>query len=160
MAKKLLVKFSKHAVLTATRVSSVHTERLVYVLSASKALNYEFGKKSKIVYIGTTENGIRRIAESIADKAGEKLTVFGVHSLEARIVTCTPKRHVKTWKVLESACLLAFRDKFGGVPKYNKHGIKLQEGKEFQYFSKERINKNHRRTQLALSNRFLCFVLR
>jgi hypothetical protein len=140
MAKKLLVKSSKRAIPTATRVS-VHTERLVYVLSANKALNYEFGKKSKIAYIGTTEKGIHRIAESIADKAGEILTVFGVHSLEARIITCTPKKHVKTWRILESACLLAFREKFGSVPKYNKHGIKLHEDKEFQYFSKQRIHK-------------------
>ncbi len=139
MAGKLKVSLKHEAAITATRVS-VSTERMVYVLVASKMLKYPYGK-SRIAYIGTTEKGIQRVAQSVAYRANHILSLHGVRSFEARIVSCRPRQNVSTWKKLESALLLGFRRQFGKVPRFNQKGAKMNESDEFSYFNEKRIRE-------------------
>lgn len=124
--------------MTVRRIA-VENVKLVYVICASKPFSYENGR-SPIVYIGTTKNGISRVSESAAAHAENVLSYHGVSSFEVRIITCTPRKNVKTWTKLERAMIIAFRDKFGEVPLCNGTGTKFEERDEFEYFSRSRIN--------------------
>jgi len=138
MLKRLRMSLKRDEALRATRVS-LRREKLVYILIADKRLRY--GKqKSRIVYIGTTKRGIGRIAGSVASHANDILELTGVRSFHARIVTCQPRQRVQTWRVLERALLLAFREKFGEVPKRNSHGKRMRERDEFRHFSKRAVS--------------------
>lgn len=119
----------------ALRASRVFTGswKLVYVLIADKKLRYPLGK-SRVAYIGTTRNGGFRVAESVAAKAGDILTLHGVRSFHARIVTCPPRQRVRTWHKLERALLLEFKERFGDVPRSNSHGKRMKETDEFRCF--------------------------
>jgi hypothetical protein len=68
--------------------------KLVYFIIADKRLDYQTGR-SRIAYIGTTENGSSRVASSAAHRAEEILSWRGVYSLHTRIITCRPRQHVK-----------------------------------------------------------------
>ena len=113
---------------------------MVYVLVASKMIKYPFGS-SKIAYIGTTKKGIQRVAQSVAHRADMILGLHGVHSFEARIVSCRRRQNVSTWKKLEYALLLKFRKEFGRVPRFNQKGANMRETDEFDYFNEKRIRK-------------------
>jgi hypothetical protein len=123
----------KSEILRITRIN-LTSERLVYVLVANKQFSYTHGK-SPIVYIGTTQKGIKRIAESAAHHADDILGRHGITEVSARVVTSKGRKHVKTWLKLERAMLLSFREKYGRVPELNKSGKKIQEKDEFKYFS-------------------------
>src|ERR1035441_5258254 len=117
MPRKLAVSLKRDEALRATRVS-VGRSKLVYLLVADKRLKYEKGK-SRIAYIGTTKKGVARIAQSVAARADDILSLHGVRTFHVGVVTCNPRRHVKTWCKLERALLLQFREVFGEVPKCN-----------------------------------------
>ena len=70
MVKKLTVKLQKVHALEVTRIA-IGNMKLVYVLIADKKLAYSHGKKSAIAYIGTTQKGVARVAESAAAHAEE-----------------------------------------------------------------------------------------
>jgi hypothetical protein len=129
------IKLSLHRdhAMHATRVS-IGSFKLVYVLVADKKIKYDDGK-SRIAYIGTTSRGQARIAQSIAFRAEDILGIRGVLSFHARVVTCRPRRHVKTWHYLERGLLIKFREMFGEVPYCNSHGVNMKRGKEFDYFA-------------------------
>jgi tagatose-1,6-bisphosphate aldolase non-catalytic subunit AgaZ/GatZ len=120
-----------------TRVS-IGKKRLVYVIVTKKPLKYKWGR-SRIAYIGTTQKGLSRIAQSVAARAQEVLDLYGVREFWVRVVTCSPKPGVKTWVKLERAMILSFREKYGEVPKCNKQGKKIREKDEFKYFTRSRI---------------------
>ncbi len=132
--RRLSVSLKRDPAMTATRVS-VGNQKLVYVLVADHRIRYESGR-SRIAYIGTTQNGASRIASSIAARAPDILAIHGVRSFTARIVTCQPRQNVKTWRVLERALLLAFRAQFGEVPACNTQGKRMRERDEFDWFFK------------------------
>ena len=117
----------------ATRVT-LDKSKLVYVLIADKKLKYENGK-SRIAYIGTTKKGGARIAQSVAARADDILAIRGVRSFHARVITCRPRKNVKTWFQLERALLIKFRELFGQPPYCNSHGSRMRRNKEFNYFS-------------------------
>ena len=119
--------------------TAIQTDKLVYILVGDKKVKYKKGR-SKIFYIGTTRTGAGRVAGSAAKRAADILQRPGVKSLEARIVTCKPRQRVKMWHKLERAMLLAFREKFGEVPKCNSRGKKMKKTDEFDYFSRAKIN--------------------
>jgi hypothetical protein len=112
--------------------------RLVYVLVASRSQNYRHGR-SRIVYIGTTAAGMKRIATSAAHFADKILALHGVREFEARIVTCQGRRNVKSWHKLERALLLQFREMYGEIPFCNTQGVRMIEQDEFRYFRRDRI---------------------
>ena len=137
MPRRLQVSLKRDEALRATRVS-IGKKKLVYILVADKRLQYE-GGKSRIAYIGTTAQGVSRIASSVAKRAESILAIPGVLTFTARVATCRPRRNVKTWHKLERALLLGFRDKFGDAPWCNTHGKKMKETDEFRYFTRSAI---------------------
>jgi hypothetical protein len=137
MPRKLAVSLKRDEALRATRVS-VGRSKLVYLLVADKKLKYKRGK-SRIAYIGTTKKGVARIAQSVAARAEDILSLHGVRTFHARIVTCRPRQRVATWKKLERALLLRFRDRFGEVPKCNSQGGKMKPTDELNYFAPARL---------------------
>ncbi|MHB8405613.1 MAG: hypothetical protein ACYDCJ_09340 [Gammaproteobacteria bacterium] len=134
MPRRLKLSLKRDEALRATRVS-VGKNKLVYVLVADKRLKYKDGK-SRIAYVGTTKKGVARIAQSVAARADGILSLHGVRTFHARVVTCKPRRNVETWKKLERALLLKFRELYGEVPKCNSHGKKMKVIDEFRYFGK------------------------
>ena len=117
-----------------TRVS-IGRKKFVYIIIAKKALKYPWDK-SKIVYIGTTKKGVARIAQSVAARAQDVLSLHGVREFVVRIVTCPPRPNVKTWEKLERAFLIAFRHKYGAL-----QGKNMKQRDEFKYFKRERIER-------------------
>ena len=136
--RRLSISLKRDEALTATRVS-IGTEKLVYVLVADKKLTY-LGGKSRIAYIGTTRKGVARIARSVAVRAYDILSLPGVRTFRARVITCQPRQRVRTWHKLERALLIAFKDRFGEVPTCNSHGTRMRETDEFDYFRRARVN--------------------
>ena len=134
---KLRVKKHSGIALEVHRLA-IRTDKLVYVLLTNKGLKYRYGR-SRVVYIGTTKRGARRIMQSAAKKAGELLDYHGIKTLEAHIVTCQRRPGVETWKKLERAMLLEFRSRYGEVPVGNNQGKGIRESDEFRYFQRNRI---------------------
>ena len=131
--RRLKLSLHRDHAMHATRVS-VGKSKLVYVLVADKKLKYASGK-SRIAYIGTTKKGTSRIAQSVAARAEDILGITGVRSFYARIVTCRPRKHVKTWHYLERGLIIKFKEIFGEVPACNSHGKNMKRAKEFDYFA-------------------------
>jgi len=71
-------------------------KKIVYILVVDRRIKYPYGR-SKIVYIGTTKKGVRRIAASAAGKAEKVLRMYGVRKIDAYIIGCTPRTGVKMW---------------------------------------------------------------
>jgi hypothetical protein len=136
--RRSAVSLRREVAMSVSRIS-IGREKLVYILLADKKLRYPSGR-SRIAYIGTTKRGISRIAQSVASRSNHILNLHGVHAFEARIVTCGPRQHVKTWMRLERALLVAFRETFGEVPKCNAHGTKMKHSGVFDLFARTRID--------------------
>lgn len=110
--------------------AAVKTTRIVigkskccYVLSASKKIRYKKGR-SRIVYFGTTKNGVARIAESVAHRSRKILRSWGVTSFHAYIVTCRPRKKKRSWLRLEGSLITTFKEMFGERPKCNRRNGK------------------------------------
>ncbi len=138
MPKKLTIKASGSPALTINR-NAIQGSRLVYLAVANKPIRYRFGRRSRIVYIGTTKAGASRIAASAAAKASQMLALHGVRELEFQVVTCKARRNVKTWTKLERALLLTFRSEFGEIPRCNKQGARIKWTDELKYFTEGRL---------------------
>jgi hypothetical protein len=137
MPRRISLSLKRDEALRATRVT-IGRKKLVYLLIADKRLKYELDD-SRIAYIGTTKKGVARIAQSVASKADEILSTTGVRTFHARVVTCNPRKNVKTWIKLERGLLLCFRERFGSIPKCNQHGKGIKETDEFRYFSRSAV---------------------
>jgi hypothetical protein len=136
-ARRLTVRLGRDEAMRVTRVS-IRRERLCYVIVADKRQRYRRGR-SGIVYIGTTTRGVGRLAGSAADRAPEVLALRGVRSFMVRVVSCRGRQRVRTWSVLERGLLLAFKERFGEVPRCNSHGKAMKQRDEFEYFQKARL---------------------
>ena len=139
MPKRLTVSLRKGHAMEVTRLS-IGKKRLVYLILAEKPLRYLWGR-SRIAYIGTTKKGMGRIAQSVAARSETVLGLYGVRKFNVRIVTCAPRPNVKTWEKLERALLLAFRQKYGQVPKCNKTGKNTRFRDERRYFRLDRLER-------------------
>lgn len=137
MSRKLTISLKKKPAMWVSRVS-VGKKKLVYVILASKPQKYPWGRSS-VVYIGTTKNGVARIAQSAAARAKDVLGLHGVHEFHVRIITCPPRRNVRSWVKLERALLLTFRHKYGRVPFCNRSGRHCRARDEFDYFNQRRL---------------------
>jgi hypothetical protein len=124
----------------AMRVSraAIKKQRLCYILVADKRIRYADGG-SRIVYIGTTGRGMGRIAGSVAQRSHEVLAHRGVREFHVRIVSCQPRQNVQTWRKLERALLLVFKERYGEPPLCNTHGRRMRERDEFRYVQWRRI---------------------
>jgi hypothetical protein len=139
MSRKLHLNLRPNPALTVSRVA-IPEAKLVYVLVANKKLKYPFGR-SAIAYVGTTKKGLTRIAQSAAKRAEKIVSLHGVRSVSARVVTCARRQNVNSWLKLERAVLLSFRERYGAVPYCNSHGKKMVELDEFEYFSRGAIRR-------------------
>ena len=139
MSKRLNVSLKPKHAMQVTRVS-IGKKKLVYVILVKKSLKYPWGR-SRIAYIGTTKKGMARIAQSVAARSDDILSLHGVKEFTVRIATCLPRPKVKTWAKLERAILLVFRHKYGTLPKCNTAGKRMKERDEFKYFRRSRLDK-------------------
>ena len=113
---------------------------MVYVLSADKSFKYSNGRRTRIIYIGTTGKGARRPATSAVDKASEAFAnLRGVRQIEVHIVTCQRRRAVQTWKHLESALLAAFRDRYYELPRYNRKKGSVAHAEDVSLFRRKAL---------------------
>ncbi len=139
MTRRLNVSLKKQSAMHVNRIA-LDALKLVYVICANKPIVYRLGK-SPIAYIGTTKNGIDRVAQSAAYRAGDVLWKHGITAFDVRLVTTNPRPGIKSWRVLERALLLSFREKFGEVPVCNTVGKGFTEHREFVVFSRNRIDQ-------------------
>lgn len=139
MPRKLSVKYRKPAALIINRVA-FKDKKLVYVGRANKRFRYPWGR-SRIVYFGTTKKGVRRIATSAAWKGADVLFGYGVKHLELIVVVCGKTQGVETWKKLERALIIRFREKFGAPPKANNTGQNMHWRDERSYFTDKQLDK-------------------
>lgn len=139
MPRKLSVKYRKPPAVIINRVA-FRDKKLVYVALANKKIRYRWGC-SRIVYFGTTKRGARRIAASAAWKGADVLFEHGVKHLELIIVVCGKTRGVETWKKLERALIIRFREKLGAPPRANATGQNMRWGDERNYFSDKQLDK-------------------
>src|SRR5579862_4919129 len=94
---------------------AIKREKLVYIAIANKPVKYGVSrKKSRIVYIGTTEKGINRIARSGAHRAKELLNERSIKELKFYVVFSRKgkQRVESTWEKLERVLIQAFKDKY------------------------------------------------
>ncbi len=128
-------------------VSATRVERLVYILVANRPLRY--GRDfSRIVYVGTTGRGVRRIASSASSRIARAVEeVRGLRRLDAYVVWARSRRGPQTkrgmnfWQVLERAILLRFKEKFGRVPILNGTGHNMRERHEFHVFRRSMVDR-------------------
>ena len=138
MPRKLPVKFGKHPSVIINRTAFRH-DKLVYIARANKPIRYRWGR-SRIAYIGTTKKGARRIASSAAWKGEDLLYQYGIKHLELHVVICGKVPGVETWKKLERALLIRFRERFGDVPRANKVGKNSRWRNEKKYFTQAKLD--------------------
>jgi len=124
-------------VLAVTRLAGT-PKKVCFVVTANKIVAYRTGR-SKVVYIGATDEGISRVVTAVAARTEEILANHDLNHFEAHVITSKNVPRVETWRKLERALLLTFRDLFGEVPLCNRRGAGIQEEDEFSYFTRERI---------------------
>ncbi len=132
-------KVHNHPAITITRIAYAASE-LVYLAYANKPLRYEHGD-SRIAYIGTTKNGVWRVACSATWKAQDLFTRKGVHTLEFFLIAAPRHGKHTTYRKLERALLLRFRERYGSVPAANKQGKRLSWRADDNVFTHASINK-------------------
>jgi hypothetical protein len=123
--------------MTVTRLPN-SSQKLCYVVVANKIVVYRTGR-SKVVYIGATDEGLGRIVTTVAARTGEILANHDLTHFDAHVVTCKAIPRVETWRKLERALLLTFRDLYGEPPLCNRHRVGIQQEDEFSYFTRERV---------------------
>ena len=138
MPKRLSLKYRKQPALVINRTAFKDT-KLVYVARANKKLKYELGA-SRIAYIGTTKKGAPRIAISAVWKGADLLFEHGVKHLELTVVVSTRRQNVDTWRKLERALIIRFRETYGSPPRGNSQGRKMRWKDELTYFSQRRLD--------------------
>jgi hypothetical protein len=127
--------------------STASPQSAVYLLVANKPLKYGANGKSKIVYVGKTDRGMKRVHESAAAKAG---TIFktstnpqgisGIVRLSAYTYSFAAPVNSQNWPwapsvMLERAFLIRFKAKYGVPPISNDQRNAMMATVEFQYFN-------------------------
>ena len=139
--RKLNVKYKPQSVMDLKR-SRQWSRRMVYVIRADRRLHYP-NRRSHVIYIGTTKRGAGRPASSAADKAFEAFEdLRGVKRVEVHIVTCTRRRNLESWRVLESALLVVFKYIHGKLPRFNKKLGQFRDLDQISDFFSERRLRN------------------
>jgi hypothetical protein len=123
--------------MSVTRLSG-SPQKLCYVVTANKIVVYGTGR-SKVVYIGATDAGLNQVVASVAALTDEILANHDLTHFDAHVITCKAIARVETWRKLERALLMTFRDLYGEPPLCNRRGAGIQEEDEFSFFTRERI---------------------
>src|SRR2546427_3317268 len=128
--RRMKAKCSKLPLLTVTR-SRQWKKKLVYILVANKSYKYRSGRRSRIIYIGTTGKGGSRPASSAVGKANQVFyKLHGVRTIGVHLVTCAGRQATPTWKHLESALIHAFWTIHFELAKFNKQRPAFDEQKD------------------------------
>jgi hypothetical protein len=115
---------------------------MVYILVANKPYKYKSGKRSHIIYIGTTGEGARRPARSAVDKASQAFSELrGVKEIKVHIASCRGRKALKTWEHLESALLATFRERHFELPRYNKRKGSIKDIEDIKLFRLKALQK-------------------
>jgi hypothetical protein len=136
-SRRLSVMVKWPPAMSVTRLAG-SSQKLCYVVTANKIVGYSTGR-SKVVYIGATDEGLSRVVTSVAARTDEILANHDLTHFDAHLITCNAVPRVETWRKLERALLLTFRDLYGEPPLCNRHGAGIQEEDEFSFFTRERI---------------------
>ena len=137
MLRKLTIRTTSQPAVVVAR-PAIRARKLVYIACANKPIRYRHGR-SKIVYIGTTQRGVRRVAGSAANQAQKLLNQRGIRELEFYVVTCASRAAVQSWKKLERGLILAFKDLYGEPPVGNRQGKNIFWHDELWYFTLRRL---------------------
>ena len=114
-------------------------DKLVYLLLAPKPQKYLRGK-SRIVYVGTTEKGISRIASSVATRSEAIFSRRGIRTIEVQVVWSAPLRGIRSWRLLERAILAEFLSFYGALPDCNRQGKHYKwDPKVSRYFKRNAV---------------------
>jgi hypothetical protein len=127
MARKLTIKQRKTPAMTVDRGALRGGSKLVYIICTPKPMKYP-QKRSRIVYIGTTAQGVHRMASSMAHKAIDYLAQRGVSRLDVHLVSCPPRPGLKSWLHLERDLLITFKLVYGQIPTGNRTGKNFTPG--------------------------------
>ena len=139
--RSLNVRCTKDSVLTVQR-SRRWKRRMVYLLIANKSYKYKSGRRSHVIYIGTTGKGAHRPATSAVDKASEAFSdLRGVKEIRVHIATCRGRKAMRTWEHLESALLATFRELHWELPKYNKRKGSVNHTEDIRLFRLRALQK-------------------
>jgi hypothetical protein len=136
---KLRIKYDKKPAISIAR-RAFRKRKLVYLARANKKRKYPWGR-SRIVYIGTTRQGAGRIASSAVWKGEDLLFDFGIRHLEFHVVTCASRQSVASWRKLERAMLIRFKETFVAVPRANTVGKHMHWDDEKRLFSTDRLDQ-------------------
>ncbi len=139
MPKKLKVKWHRTPAIVINR-DAFRDSKLVYVARTNKTNKYPWGR-SRIAYIGTTKKGARRIASSAATRGADLLYEHGIKHLELNVVTCGKVQNVETWRKLERALIIRFRERYGRIPRANNAGSRMRWKDELKYFKTEKLDE-------------------
>lgn len=139
--RALSIRVTKDSLLTIRR-SRRWKKRMVYILIANKSFKYKSGRKSTIIYIGTTGKGGNRPATSAIEKASDAFSeLHGVKEIKVHIATSKGRKAVRTWEHLESALLATFMDLHWGLPKYNKKKGSIKYTDDISLFRNRALRK-------------------
>lgn len=124
MAQRPRLKVQDKPAITITRSAYAATE-VVYIAYANRPLRYSHDD-SRIAYIGSTKKGAWRIAGSAAWKAEDLVQRHGVHTLEYYVIVAPRYGTRPTYRSLERALLLRFRERYGSPPIANQQGRRMR----------------------------------
>jgi hypothetical protein len=115
-------------------------KRVVYFIRGNKTVEYPFGRRSRILYIGRTQRTGARPFESLRENAPELLKIHGMKSLELVYVEAPPRQRIDIAEKLENSCLHEFRAIFGRFPIANAPR-RLELTDERRYVNLERVRE-------------------
>src|SRR6202011_656746 len=79
------------------------------------------GRRTHVIYIGTTRRRAHRAASSAVEKSAQMFgEIHGLKQIGVYVLRCKPRRTVNTWRELESTLLGAFKNRYYELPKKNK----------------------------------------
>jgi hypothetical protein len=111
-------------------------------MEKTDGLHLGCGKRSHIIYIGTTGKGGNRPATSAIEKASEAFSELrGVKEIKVHIATCKGRKAVRRWEHLESAQLATFMSIHFGLPKYNKRKGSVAHAGDVSLFRTKALRK-------------------
>jgi hypothetical protein len=114
--------------------------RAVYFQVADRPIPYKHGK-NRIIYVGSTQATSSRSLTSLADVVPYRSRIPGLHRIEVHIIECELRQGVKSWRVLERACLIIFRERYGELPWLNSQGSKMEPGTEFKLLDRSQVRR-------------------
>ena len=131
----------------SVEISATKVKRLVYLLVANRPIRYQ-RNYSRILYVGTTEKGIRRVAQSASRRIVDaRRELNGIRRLDAYVIWVRTKagpqskKGMNFWRILERAVLLRFRELYNEPPHLNGTGHKMKERNEFDVFRRRAIDR-------------------